>query len=55
MRVALTTQWLRVARSATGAERGTALRYAAGVLVCQIGWSGLLFLPEGGLLMVFAA
>ncbi|MET8688426.1 low temperature requirement protein A [Streptomyces sp. NPDC004732] len=47
MRVALTTQWLRVARAATGAERGTALRYAAGVLLCQVGWSGLLFLPEG--------
>lgn len=46
MRVALTTQWLRVAKSATGAERSTALRYAGGVLVCQIGWSGLLFLPE---------
>ncbi|MEV2251077.1 low temperature requirement protein A [Streptomyces sp. NPDC050147] len=46
MRVALTTQWLRVAKSATGAERTTALRYASGVLVCQIGWSGLLFLPE---------
>ncbi|MFD6431308.1 low temperature requirement protein A [Streptomyces venezuelae] len=48
MRIALTTQWLRVARAATGAERGTALRYAAGVLICQVGWSGLLFLPEGG-------
>ncbi|WP_079074423.1 low temperature requirement protein A [Streptomyces atriruber] len=47
MRVALTTQWLRVARASTGAERGTALRYAAGVLICQVGWSGLLFLPEG--------
>ncbi|MEU5685518.1 hypothetical protein DEJ48_22790 [Streptomyces venezuelae] len=48
MRIALTTQWLRVARAATGAERGTALRYAAGVLICQVGWTGLLFLPEGG-------
>ncbi|QES42132.1 hypothetical protein DEJ49_15045 [Streptomyces venezuelae] len=48
MRIALTSQWLRVARAATGAERGTALRYAAGVLICQVGWSGLLFLPEGG-------
>ncbi|MFI1679132.1 low temperature requirement protein A [Streptomyces sp. NPDC020607] len=48
MRIALTTQWLRVARAASGAERGTALRYAAGVLICQVGWSGLLFLPEGG-------
>ncbi|MFI7318730.1 low temperature requirement protein A [Streptomyces venezuelae] len=48
MRIALTSQWLRVARAATGAERGTALRYAAGVLLCQVGWAGLLFLPEGG-------
>ncbi|MEU5897844.1 MULTISPECIES: low temperature requirement protein A [Streptomyces] len=48
MRIALTSQWLRVARAATGAERGTALRYAAGVLICQVGWTGLLFLPEGG-------
>ncbi|UQT58002.1 low temperature requirement protein A [Streptomyces durmitorensis] len=55
MRVALTVQWLRVARSATGAERTTALRYACGVLVCQIGWSGLLFLPEGGRLWLFLA
>lgn len=47
MRIALTSQWLRVARAATGAERGTALRYACGVLLCQVGWSGLLFLPEG--------
>ncbi|MEV8321444.1 low temperature requirement protein A [Streptomyces sp. NPDC059900] len=53
MRVALTTQWLRVAKSATGGERSTALRYACGVLVCQIGWSGLLFLPEGGRAWLF--
>ncbi|MFI6089150.1 low temperature requirement protein A [Streptomyces sp. NPDC051218] len=53
MRVALTTQWLRVAKSATGAERSTALRYAGGVLLCQIGWSGLLFLPEDARLWLF--
>ncbi|MEV5979157.1 low temperature requirement protein A [Streptomyces sp. NPDC052114] len=47
MRVALASQWLRAARAATGAERTTALRYATGVVLCQIGWSGLLFLPEG--------
>ncbi|MFF8658078.1 low temperature requirement protein A [Streptomyces huasconensis] len=46
MRIALSSQWLRAAKNATGAERATALRYAAGVLVCQIGWTGLLFLPE---------
>ncbi|MFD0552141.1 low temperature requirement protein A [Streptomyces rectiviolaceus] len=55
MRVALTTQWLRVAKSATGAERITALRYAAGVLICQIGWSGLLFLPEAARPWLFLA
>ncbi|WP_069886601.1 low temperature requirement protein A [Streptomyces luteocolor] len=48
MRIALASQWLRAARAATGAERATALRYATGVVLCQIGWSGLLFLPEGG-------
>ncbi|WP_367042864.1 low temperature requirement protein A [Streptomyces sp. Je 1-332] len=53
MRVALTSQWLRVAKSATGAERSTALRYAGGVLLCQIGWSGLLFLPEDARLWLF--
>ncbi|MFI0513976.1 low temperature requirement protein A [Streptomyces sp. WSLK1-5] len=48
MRLALIAQWLRVARSAEGAERTMALRYAFGVLLCQIGWLGLLVLPEGG-------
>ncbi|MFD4575649.1 low temperature requirement protein A [Streptomyces sp. NPDC058417] len=48
MRLALTTQWLRVARSTSGAERTTALRYAGGVALCQVGWLGLLILPEGG-------
>ncbi|MGV9878935.1 low temperature requirement protein A [Streptomyces sp. NPDC003006] len=46
MRIALSSQWLRAAGAATGAERTTALRYAIGVVICQIGWSGLLFLPE---------
>ncbi|MEU6804962.1 low temperature requirement protein A [Streptomyces neyagawaensis] len=46
MRVAMTAQWLRVARSAEGAERVMALRYAAGVALCQVGWLGLLILPE---------
>ncbi|MFJ5777877.1 low temperature requirement protein A [Streptomyces sp. NPDC093094] len=48
MRLAMATQWLRAARSATGAERTMTLRYAGGVLLCQIGWLGLLFLPETG-------
>ncbi|WP_328676868.1 low temperature requirement protein A [Streptomyces sp. NBC_00322] len=46
MRIALTSQWLRAARSASGAERTMALRYAGGVILCQIGWSALLFAPE---------
>ncbi|RLU94626.1 hypothetical protein CTZ27_18085 [Streptomyces griseocarneus] len=45
MRLALVSQWLRAARSASGEERRTALRYAIGVSLCQIGWLGLLFLP----------
>ncbi|MFF4353268.1 low temperature requirement protein A [Streptomyces sp. NPDC001530] len=53
MRFALIAQWLRVARSAEGAERTMALRYAGGVLLCQIGWLGLLFLPESGRPWVF--
>ncbi|MFE6172732.1 low temperature requirement protein A [Streptomyces sp. NPDC056464] len=46
MRLALVAQWLRVARSSGGPERRMALRYAGGVLLCQIGWLGLLVLPE---------
>ncbi|MEV6379711.1 low temperature requirement protein A [Streptomyces sp. NPDC051773] len=46
MRLAMTAQWLRAARTATDAERVTALRYAGGVALCQIGWLGLLVLPE---------
>ncbi|MPY49150.1 low temperature requirement protein A [Streptomyces acidicola] len=45
MRLAMAAQWLRVARSARGAERTMALRYAGGVALCQIGWTGLLFFP----------
>ncbi|MDX2681337.1 low temperature requirement protein A [Streptomyces soliscabiei] len=48
MRFALSSQWLRVASSAEGAERTMALRYTGGVLLCQVGWLGLLILPEGG-------
>lgn len=53
MRMALITQWLRVARSSEGPERTMALRYVFGVLLCQIGWLGLLVLPEGGRAWVF--
>ncbi|KUN70238.1 hypothetical protein AQJ46_17910 [Streptomyces canus] len=53
MRLALIAQWLRVARSSESAERTMALRYAFGVLLCQVGWLGLLVLPEGGRAWVF--
>ncbi|MFR9795898.1 low temperature requirement protein A [Streptomyces sp. MS06] len=46
MRLAMASQWLRAARSAKGAERTTALRYAGGILLCQVGWLGLVVLPE---------
>jgi low temperature requirement protein LtrA len=46
MRLAMTAQWLRAARTATDTERVTALRYAGGVALCQVGWLGLLVLPE---------
>ncbi|WP_328732363.1 low temperature requirement protein A [Streptomyces caniferus] len=53
MRLALVTQWLRAAHACRGAERRTALRYALGVTVCQIGWLGLLALPKGDVPWVF--
>ncbi|EKX68821.1 low temperature requirement protein A [Streptomyces ipomoeae] len=46
MRLAMIAQWLRAARSATADERVMALRYAGGVALCQVGWLGLLILPE---------
>ncbi|MGA5129434.1 low temperature requirement protein A [Streptomyces olivoreticuli] len=46
MRLALVTQWLRAARSCAGEERRTALLYAVGVSLCQVGWLGLLLLPQ---------
>lgn len=47
MRLALIAQWLRAARASSGAERRMALRYAGGLALCQIGWVGLVALPEG--------
>ncbi|MFG2128633.1 low temperature requirement protein A [Streptomyces sp. NPDC048751] len=55
MRLAMSAQWLRAARSAEGAERATAVRYAVGVLVCQVGWLGLVVLPEPARPWVFLA
>ncbi|OLZ67818.1 hypothetical protein AV521_23310 [Streptomyces sp. IMTB 2501] len=45
MRLAMAAQWLRAARSAEGAERAMASRYACGVLLCLVGWLGLVVLP----------
>lgn len=49
MRVALAFQWLRAARNAAGPARTTALSYAAGLVVVQVGWVLLLLQPVGGL------
>ncbi|MFD8145286.1 low temperature requirement protein A [Streptomyces sp. NPDC059708] len=46
MRVALTAQWLRAAAGESGPARTAALKYAAGLLLCQAGWVGLLFAPD---------
>lgn len=53
MRLAMSAQWLRVARSSRGGERTMALRYAGGVLLCLVGWLGLVVLPEGARPWVF--
>ncbi|MFJ8110363.1 low temperature requirement protein A [Streptomyces sp. NPDC096132] len=53
MRFALSSQWLRVAWSTEGPERTMALRYAAGVVLCTIGWAGLVILPEDARLWLF--
>ncbi|SNX61849.1 low temperature requirement protein LtrA [Streptomyces sp. TLI_55] len=53
MRLALSAQWIRVALSTEGAERTMALRYAIGVLLCMVGWTGLVVLPEGARPWVF--
>jgi low temperature requirement protein LtrA len=53
MRLALVTQWLRASRSGDPQERTTCLRYAGGVLLCQVGWLGLLVFPEDGRPWVF--
>lgn len=51
MRLALVTQWLRAAWTARGDDAAagdgvTALRYAVGVTLCQVGWM-ILLLPHG--------
>jgi low temperature requirement protein LtrA len=44
MRAALVSQWMRAAR-ADRPGRGAALRFAAGVTACQVGWLCLLLVP----------
>jgi low temperature requirement protein LtrA len=46
MRLAMVTQWLRAAGS-DPPHRRSALRYAVGIAVLQVGWVLRLFLPEG--------
>ncbi len=46
MRVGLLGHWLRAAHD-DPAGRRTALRYALGIALCQIGWISLLFAPPG--------
>ncbi|MEU9862829.1 low temperature requirement protein A [Streptomyces sp. NPDC047971] len=54
MRVALAFQWLRAAHHATDpAERTMCRRYAGGVVLCQIGWTFLLWGPEAARPWVF--
>ncbi len=45
MRVAMVAQWLRVA-SSDPAGRPSALRYAVGISILQVGWVARLFLPQ---------
>jgi low temperature requirement protein LtrA len=47
MRIGLVAQWLRVGIE-DEASRRTALRYATGISVLQVGWVGLLLLTEAG-------
>ncbi|NUP03311.1 MAG: low temperature requirement protein A [Nonomuraea sp.] len=53
MRLAMAAHWLRAA-SGDRAGRRTALRYAAGICVAQIGWIVLLLAPERWYLAAFA-
>ncbi|MFD7661764.1 low temperature requirement protein A [Streptomyces sp. NPDC059788] len=55
MRLALVAQWLRAAYGSTGSERATALRYAAGVTLCQAGWLAVLLSPQDVRPWVFLA
>ncbi|WP_344885506.1 low temperature requirement protein A [Allokutzneria multivorans] len=54
MRLAMVTQWLRAAK-ADPERRRTALRYAGGIAVVQVGWLVRLALPQEWLLPAFFA
>jgi low temperature requirement protein LtrA len=54
MRIALIAQWLRAARSHP-AGRATALRYAGGIAVVQVGWMLRLLLPPEAAIASFVA
>ncbi|WP_316784725.1 low temperature requirement protein A [Streptomyces sasae] len=58
LRTGLAALWLRAAWSDTGRWR-TALRFATGVMACQAGWIGLLFVPDSarltGIMVLIAA
>jgi low temperature requirement protein LtrA len=54
MRVGLIAQWLRAAAS-DPAGRACALRYAAGIFVCEIGWVVLAVWARGGWWLAWAA
>ncbi|MGW1777326.1 low temperature requirement protein A [Streptomyces sp. NPDC002104] len=53
MRVALTAQWLRAAAGERGEARAAALKYAAGLVLCQAGWVAVLFVPDHAKRWVF--
>ncbi|MDT7580616.1 MAG: hypothetical protein QOK35_1880 [Pseudonocardiales bacterium] len=54
MRLAMVAQWLRAA-GGDAEHRGTALAYAAGITVVQVGWLLRLLLPDGLLVPAFIA
>ena len=52
MRLAMVTQWLRAAAS-DPTHRSTALKYAAGITIVQVGWLLLLLVPQQWFLVGF--
>ncbi|HVV08813.1 low temperature requirement protein A [Amycolatopsis sp.] len=52
MRLAMVAQWLRAARTAP-AHHATALRFALGITIVQVGWVLRLFVPESWFLPSF--